>query len=169
MLCRAQVAVARMHKHLLHLQHEMLLPRPAHAVMTRSIGLPVRATRAFHEPERQPTDLHAPTPHAGGTRAEEGALDHSTQQPQPPQRTLTVLEAREQMRHAMEPEAHRIAGVTFEGRQEAVQKLQAGGTIILAFQPQEGALLCVSMPTPFPDVITGKKYSTLSALSEELM
>ena len=29
----------------------------------------------------------------------------------------------------MEPEAHRIAGVTFEGRQDAVQKLQAGEAI----------------------------------------
>ena len=82
-------------------------------------------------------------PHAESTRAEESALGPSTLQPQPPQRTLTVLEAREHMRNAVEPEAHRIAGVTFEGRQEAVQKLQAGGTIILCLSSAgTGSALC---------------------------
>ena len=69
-------------------------------------------------------DHTASTPHVEATSAEENAFNTSAQHVQTPQRTLTVLEARE--RSAVEPEAHRIAGVTFEGRQEVVQKLQAG-------------------------------------------
>ncbi len=71
-------------------------------------------------------DHTASTPHVEATSAEENAFNTSAQHVQTPQRTLTVLEARERTRSAVEPEAHRIAGVTFEGRQEAVQKLQAG-------------------------------------------
>ena len=48
------------------------------------------------------------------------------------------------MRSAVEPEAHRIAGVTFEGRQEAVQKLQAGKKLQHAFLALERTLLSES-------------------------
>ncbi len=71
-------------------------------------------------------DPIASLPHAEAASTEGSGFNASAQHAQSPQRTLTVLEAREQMRSATEPEAHRIAGVTFEGRQEAVQKLQAG-------------------------------------------
>ena len=39
---------------------------------------------------------------------------------------MTVLEGREWLRHNMQPEALRIAGVTFDGRQELIAKLQPG-------------------------------------------
>ena len=80
---------------------------------------------------------------AQGTTLEESALGPSTQQPQHPQRNLTALEARERMRDAVEPEAHPIAGVSFKGRQETVQKLKLGGTIVLCLSSAgRGTALC---------------------------
>ncbi|CAL5219776.1 g1679 [Coccomyxa viridis] len=81
-------------------------------------------------------DHTASTPHVEATSAEENAFNTSAQHVQTPQRTLTVLEARERMRSAVEPEAHRIAGVTFEGRQEVVQKLQADEAVMLEKDPK---------------------------------
>ncbi len=42
------------------------------------------------------------------------------------EKPLTVLEGREWLRQSMQPEALRIAGVTFEGRQELIARLQPG-------------------------------------------
>lgn len=39
---------------------------------------------------------------------------------------MTVLEGREWLRQNVQPEALRIAGVTFEGRQELIARLQPG-------------------------------------------
>lgn len=61
------------------------------------------------------------------------------------------------MRNAVEPEAHRIAGVTFEGRQEAVQKLQAGEALKHASPGTKGAVLYAGMPSSLLTVPTGKR------------
>ncbi len=42
------------------------------------------------------------------------------------EKPMTVVEGREWLRQSMQPEALRIAGVTFKGRQELVAKLQPG-------------------------------------------
>ena len=77
----------------------------------------------FQQPRRFAICHEGQGLHAQSIRAEQTSLGGTElQQAQP----LTVLEARQQTRSLLDPEAHRIAGVTFEGRQEAVQKLQAG-------------------------------------------
>ena len=77
----------------------------------------------FQQPRRFAVCHEGQGLHAQSIRAEQTSLGGTElQQAQP----LTVLEARQQTRSLLDPEAHRIAGVTFEGRQEAVQKLQAG-------------------------------------------
>ena len=77
----------------------------------------------FQQPRRFAICHEGQGLHAQSIRAEQTSLGATElQQPQP----LTVLEARQQTRSLLDPEAHRIAGVTFEGRQEAVQNLQAG-------------------------------------------
>ncbi|EIE24710.1 hypothetical protein COCSUDRAFT_53046, partial [Coccomyxa subellipsoidea C-169] len=48
---------------------------------------------------------------------------------------MTVLEGREWLRHNMQPEALRIAGVTFDGRQELIAKLQPDQALMLQKDP----------------------------------
>ena len=160
MLCWAQVAAARMHRNLINVRHDMLFPRPTHATMSRHPGLSARAVRAFHEHNRQQMDPLASVPHAESTGTGDGASGTSTHQSQPPSRALTVLEAREQMRNAVEPEAHRIAGVTFEGRQEAVQKLQAGEALKHAPSERERAVLYADLQPPVLNIPTGNRHSS---------
>ena len=122
MLRRAQVAVVRMHRQLMNAQHALQLPRISCTPFTQGTGLPARACRVLHEHRRLQTTYEGCALHAQSIKAEDHVIGNSFQHPQP----LTLMEAREQMRSSVEPEAHRIAGVTFEGRQDAIQELQPG-------------------------------------------
>jgi len=79
-------------------------------------------------PDQRPQDREAEAPKKRPVRvwrrseSEKVIISCSVQHPQP----LTVKEAREQMRSSLKPLVHRIAGVSFEGRQDAVQELQPG-------------------------------------------
>lgn len=93
--------------------------------------MPARALRGFHNPRRFQTSHEEYQLQAQSIKAQDSTLD-SFQQTEP----LTVLQARKQMFDSIEAEAHRIAGVTFENRQEVVQKLQAGAELCLFMQTE---------------------------------
>lgn len=57
----------------------------------------------------------------GATAAKEGWIRQLSNE-----KSMTVLEGREWLRQTMQAQALRIAGVTFEGRQELIAKLQPG-------------------------------------------
>ncbi|BDA42597.1 hypothetical protein COCOBI_03-4900 [Coccomyxa sp. Obi] len=65
------------------------------------------------------------------TAASREIWNHQLSNEQP----MTVLEGREWLRQSMQPEALRIAGVTFEGRQELIAKLQPDQALMLQKDP----------------------------------
>ena len=103
-------------------RHALQLPKIGCTPLTQETGLSARACRVLHEHRRLQTTYEGYVLHAQSIKAEDNVIGSSIQHPQP----LTLMEAREQMRSSVEPEAHRIAGVTFEGRQKAIQELQPG-------------------------------------------
>lgn len=126
MLSGARVALCKMHRQLTSARQHVTIPRCSIAAVAKFNAMPARPFcskgAAVHEPMRSQTPQQGHQLHAQSIGTEDSPLLDSFNQSQP----LTVLEARQQMRDAVAPEAHRIAGVTFEGRQESIQKLQAG-------------------------------------------
>jgi hypothetical protein len=115
--------------HLSNMRQQIQLARVGIHPFTGIPRLPATALRGFQNPRSFQTPDDDYKLQAQSIKAHDSTLD-SLRQPEP----LTVLQARKQMFDSIEAEAHRIAGVTFENRQEVVQKLQAGRWQAVAVQ-----------------------------------